>query len=72
MWREGRVHDAVYTLALLYGLRIFFESIETFPEGWIILLFAVLVIRAGRVALGPSARILTARQAAIVRPPVSA
>jgi oligosaccharide repeat unit polymerase len=71
-WREGRVHDAVYALALLYGLRIFFESIEKFPEGWIILFFAVLVIRAGRVAPAPSARTLTARQAAILRPPVSA
>jgi oligosaccharide repeat unit polymerase len=69
-WKEGWVHGPLYVLSLLYALRIFFESIEKFTEGWIILLFAVLVIRAGQMTLRP-ARAVAPRPLAASRPSVS-
>lgn len=55
-WREGWVDGPFYVLALLYSARMFFESVERFSEGWIVLLFMFFVIRAGHVSFRSTAR----------------
>jgi oligosaccharide repeat unit polymerase len=44
-FRQGRVDPAYYSLALIYSIRIFFESIEKFGEGLAVLIFAFSIIK---------------------------
>jgi hypothetical protein len=54
-WKEGWLHGPVYLLSLLYGTRIFFESIEKFTEAWIVVAMTVVIIRAGQLTFRPAA-----------------
>ena len=53
-WKEGWIHGPVYLLSLLYGARIFFESVEKFTEAWIVVAMTVVVIRAGQLTFRPA------------------
>ncbi len=70
-WRAGWIDGPFYALAFLYGTRMFFESVEKFSEGWIVLLFMFLVIRAGQVSLKASARTAPGRLAAAPETPLA-
>lgn len=43
-WRRGAVHPALYALATVYGLRVFYESIEKYAEAVTVIAFAVLML----------------------------
>jgi len=53
-WKQGSIDSVFYTIALLYSARIFFESIEKFPEAMVVLVFALAVTRVGQVTFRPS------------------
>jgi len=46
-FRRGQIDGAYYSLAAIYCLRMFFESVEKFGETLVILIFAFSVIRLG-------------------------
>lgn len=54
-FRRGRVDPVYYSLALIYSVRIFFESIEKFGEGLTVLVFAFCVIKLSQTLfnIGP-------------------
>jgi oligosaccharide repeat unit polymerase len=54
-FRRGRVDPVYYSLALIYSIRIFFESIEKFGEGLTVLVFAFCVIKLSQTLfnIGP-------------------
>lgn len=47
MFRRGSLHSVIYVLAVVYSLRIFFESIDKWGEALTVLSFAFLVIKLG-------------------------
>jgi oligosaccharide repeat unit polymerase len=53
-WKEGWIQGPVYLLSLLYGTRIFFESVEKFTEAWIVVAMTVVVVRAGQLTFRPA------------------
>jgi oligosaccharide repeat unit polymerase len=46
-FRQGQIDSAYYSLAVIYSMRIFFESVEKFSEALVVLIFAFSVIRLG-------------------------
>jgi len=46
-FRQGRIDSVYYSLAVIYSMRIFFESVEKFGEALVVLIFAFSVIRLG-------------------------
>lgn len=70
-WKEGWVTGPFYVLALLYSARVFFESVEKFSEAWIILVFMFVVIRAGQLSFGSTARAVTGRQPTASQSPLA-
>ncbi|TMA93443.1 MAG: oligosaccharide repeat unit polymerase [Deltaproteobacteria bacterium] len=46
-FRQGQIDGAYYSLAVIYSMRIFFESVEKFGEALVVLIFAFSVIRVG-------------------------
>lgn len=48
-FRRGSVHSGVYTLAVVYSLRIFFESINKWGEALVVLAFALFIILLGEL-----------------------
>ena len=46
-FRQGQIDSAYYSLAVIYSMRIFFESVEKFGEALVVLIFAFSVIRLG-------------------------
>jgi len=66
-FRQGRVDSAYYSLVLVYSIRIFFESIEKFGEGLVVLVFAVSIIKFSRFLLTvlPAQRSAYSRLAAL-------
>lgn len=46
--REGGMNATFYVLAVVYSIRIFFESIERYPEALTVLVSVVLVTRVGQ------------------------
>jgi oligosaccharide repeat unit polymerase len=47
-FRQGKVHAAIYAVALLSSFQIYFLSIEKWPQGLTILLFMFAIICLGR------------------------
>jgi len=54
--RRGSLNGAFYALAAVYGLRMFFESIEKFPETLTILVFVSVVLLTGRASVRAAPR----------------
>lgn len=48
-FRIGSINNTLYALALVYSMRIFFESIEKYGETITVLSFAFLVMKLGQV-----------------------
>jgi hypothetical protein len=48
-FRKGVINSAFYAISIVYGIRIFFESIEKFGEMLVVLFFALLIIKFGHV-----------------------
>ena len=48
-FRGGMINDALYALATVYSMRMFFESVEKYGETMIVLVFAFLVINFGQM-----------------------
>jgi len=46
-FRQGAIGAPYYSLALFYSLRIFFESVEKWGEGLVMIVFAFLLIKVG-------------------------
>jgi hypothetical protein len=46
-FRHGKLHVAIYALALISGLQAFVVSIEIWPQAMITLMFAFVVISLG-------------------------
>ena len=48
-FRKGVINSTFYAISIVYGIRIFFESIEKFGEMLVVLFFALLIIKFGHV-----------------------
>ena len=47
-FRHGQIDSVYYSLAVIYSMRIFFESVEKFGEALVVFIFAFSVIRLGQ------------------------
>jgi oligosaccharide repeat unit polymerase len=47
--RKRSLNIAFYSLAMIYSIRIFFESIEKYPETLVVLICASLILKAGKL-----------------------
>ena len=47
-FRQGNLHGAIYTLAVLSAVQVFWVSIEVWPQALTVIVFAVLLIFLGK------------------------
>ena len=53
-FRQGHIDGCYYSLAAIYCLRIFYESVEKFGEMLVVLTFAFAIIRLGETVFNIS------------------
>lgn len=66
-FKREAISPVYYSLAVVYGLRIFFESVEEWGEGLVLMIVAFLVIRLGQTLFNVGAdRDVTDEKVAVV------